>query len=97
MFSNYYLYWSVMNDVHNIQARVDTMPPELQRPILDYIDFLEYKYQRKNREHGESQMEITDDMKAFLEERIQWMKDHPEDGLTPSEAQKTINEKMGWK
>ena len=78
-----------MNEIQNIPNRVDALPQELQRQILDYIDFVISKYQ--------SNFELNDEEKAFLDHRMEKMKKNPSDNLEWSEAQKVIRQRLDWK
>ncbi len=77
-----------MDQIENISKRVDALPEELQRQILDYIEFIISKYQ--------SSPSLTQDSKEFIDKRIQKMKDHPEENLEWDLARKEIHQRLNW-
>jgi hypothetical protein len=86
---NIFVIFYCMNSIEDIPKRVDALPQELQRQILDYIEFIISKYQTPT--------DLSDEAKEFLDHRLQKMKDNPEENLEWNEARKEIHQRLNWK
>ncbi len=78
-----------MVEIKNLSKTLESLPSELQRQILDYIEFVVKKYQNAP--------DLPDDEKKAIDQRIKYMEEHPEENLEWSEARKEIFRQMDWK
>lgn len=63
-----------------VLERYNTLPKKLQRQVLDFMDFLLFKYEKNDVENNED--EVSEEFKNFLFERKQKHLENPEKAIS---------------
>lgn len=92
-------------DKQTIVNQLDLLPEQLQLEVYDFIEFLTMKYLEDGtgkdfdlfRQSWDDNEELSDEVKALLDERIAAYKENPESGSTWEEVEDRLCKKYGWK
>ena len=77
--------------------KFEVLPENMRLQVLDFVDFLYDKYVDDNLDGNEDEkVELSDELKAFLDARIASMRENPEKNITFEESIERINKKYGW-
>jgi Putative addiction module component len=75
-----------------------TLPLNLQKQVLDYIDFLSTKYITKQKDETQqtSEEDISPELKKILKSRIKEHKQNPQNAVTWEEIEEKFEKKYGY-
>ena len=81
-----------------VTDQLDLLPEHLQQEVYDFIEFLTMKYLEDGTgEDFDDNEELSDEVKALLDERIASYKANPEASSTWEEVKERLYKTMGWK
>jgi len=95
-------------DKQTVTDQLDLLPEHLQREVYDFIEFLTMKYfedgagedfdlPAKASAQADDNEELSDEVKALLDERIASYKANPENVIPWEEVKERLYKKYGWK
>ena len=81
-----------------ITDQLALLPEHLQREVYDFIEFLTMKYfEDGTGEYFDDNEELSDELKAFLDERIAAHRANPEGASKAEDFHEEIKKKYGFK
>ena len=92
-------------DKQKVTDQLDLLPEQLQQKVVDFIEFLTMKYLKDgidgdfdlSRQSRDENEELSDELKAFLDERIAAHKANPEGASKAEDFLEEIKKKYGFK